>query len=163
MGDMRNRRREEFDVERDSEAMNERRAFLQTLVATALVSGVAAEAGGSLQAAGGSQAGTPRQLPRQPLPPPFDGLDAAFADIHVQPGVEGQPHKHSGFVLGYVIEGEYRFAVNGEAPRIVRAGETFYEPPGATHSTSASGNGQPVRFLAIVIGPQGAPVTASDR
>lgn len=149
---------------RDPQLGHERRAFLQTLVATALASGIAGEAAASPQAAGGSQAaGTPQQPRRQPLPPPFDGLDASFADIRVQPGVEGRPHKHSGFVLGYVLEGEYRFAINGEAPRVVRAGETFFEPPGATHSTSASANGQPVRFLAIVIGPQGAPVTAPDR
>jgi quercetin dioxygenase-like cupin family protein len=159
-----NGRRQEFDVTRDAGLVNERRAFLQTLIATALASGVAGEAAASAQAAGGSQgARTPQQLRRQPLPSPFDGLDAAFSDIHVQPGVEGRPHKHSGFVLGYVLEGEYSFAVNGEAPRVVRAGETFFEPPGATHTTSASANGQPVRFLAIVIGPQGAAVTASDR
>jgi quercetin dioxygenase-like cupin family protein len=146
-------------VTQDARLANDRRVFLQTLMATALASGVAGEAAASLQAAGSQAAATPQQPRRQPLPPPFDGLDASFSDIHVQPGVEGRPHKHSGFVLGYVLEGEYRFAVNGEAPRVVRAGETFFEPPGATHSTSASANGQPVRFLAIVIGPQGAPVT----
>jgi quercetin dioxygenase-like cupin family protein len=144
--------------------MNERRAFLQTLLATALTSGVASECAASPQAAGASPtASTPRPLQRQPLPAPFAGLDAAFAEVHVQPGVEGRAHKHSGFVLGYVIEGEYLFATNGEPPRVVRAGEMFYEPPGATHSTSASANGQPVKLLAIVIGPQGAPITASDR
>ena len=147
----------------NSALMNERRTFLQALLATALTSGVTSEAAGLPHAADASQAGGSRPLQRQPLSAPFTGMDAAFAEVHVQPGVQGRAHQHSGFVLGYVIEGEYLFAINDESPRVVHAGEMFYEPPGATHSTSASANGQPVRFLAIVIGPQGAPVTAPDR
>jgi quercetin dioxygenase-like cupin family protein len=138
--------------------MNERRTFLQTVLATALASHVPAAAAG-FQDAGAQRGRGSRPMQRQPLPAPFTGMDAAFAEVHVQPGVEGRPHKHSGFVLGYVIEGEYLFATNGEPPRTVKAGEMFYEPPGATHSTSSSANGQPVKLLAIVIGPENAPIT----
>jgi quercetin dioxygenase-like cupin family protein len=156
--------------------MSERREFLQTLLAAALTSGAAsavsaASAGSDTsaasQAAGAAQ--TPatrsaRTIVRQPLPAPFEGLDATFAEVTIPPGVESRPHKHSGFVLGYVIEGEFSFATNGEPPRVVRAGESFYEPPGATHSTSASARSdKPVKLLAIVIGPKGAEVTTYER
>jgi quercetin dioxygenase-like cupin family protein len=143
--------------------MNERRTFLQTLLATALTSTVASETGAAQQAAGAPQTGPgSRPLQRQPLPAPFTGLDAAFTEITIQPGAQSRPHKHSGFVLGYVIEGDFLFATNGEAPRVVHAGEIFYEPPGATHSTAASAKAdKPVRLLAIVIGPEGAAITTA--
>ena len=141
--------------------MNERRTFLQALLATALTSGVASESEAAQQATDAPQtAGGSRPLQRQPLPAPFAGLDAAFAEVTVQPGAPSTAHKHSGFVLGYVIEGDFLFAVNGEPPRVVHTGEIFYEPPGATHSTSASANpDRPAKLLAIVIGPQGAAIT----
>jgi quercetin dioxygenase-like cupin family protein len=87
-----------------------------------------------------------------PLPPPFDKQIATLTELYVEPGKHGTPHKHPGFVLGYVIEGEYRFQISGEPERILRAGDTFYEPPGVTHLISESASAsKPARVLAIVI------------
>jgi quercetin dioxygenase-like cupin family protein len=91
-----------------------------------------------------------------PLPPPFDKLSANFAELYIAPGKHGAPHKHPGFVLGYVIEGEFRFQISGEPERILRAGDTFYEPPGVTHLLSESASAtKPARVLAIVIADSG--------
>ena len=110
-------------------------------------------------------ASNPQGALRQPLPAPFTGMDAAFAHLTIRPGgPASRPHTHSGFVLGYVIEGDYLFAINNETPRVVHAGEIFYEPPGATHTTHAAAKPEEtVTLLAIVIGPQGAGTTASAR
>ncbi len=145
--------------------MSERREFLQTLLAAALTSGVAVGSEVGAEAEAQAQAARPSRLVhRQPLAAPFEGMDAAIIEVTVPPGAASRPHRHSGFVLGYVIEGEFRFGINGEPPRILRAGEAFYEPPGATHTTSESARSdQPVRLLAIVIGPQGAEVTTYER
>ena len=140
--------------------MKDRRTFLQALFAATLASAARSASAAAPQAAGSTPSSPPR-VQRQPLPDLFTGMDAAFTELHIQPGVQGKPHKHSGFVLGYVIEGQYLFAVNGETPRIVHAGEIFYEPPGATHTTSASANGEPAKVLAIVIGPQNAPIVVN--
>jgi quercetin dioxygenase-like cupin family protein len=135
--------------------MSERREFLQTLLAAALTSGGTPQGGQAARAA--------RTIIRQPLSGQFDGLDATFVEVTIPPGTESRPHKHSGFVLGYVLEGEFRFGTNGETPRVVRAGESFYEPPGATHSMSASARpDQPVKILAIVVGPKGAEITTYE-
>ena len=75
----------------------------------------------------------------------------------------GRKHRHPGFVIGYVLAGSYRFAVNDQAARVVKAGEMFFESfdsPGEVHS--ASGNAstvEPVKFLAIVFTKKGDPVT----
>ncbi len=136
---------------------NERRDFLQRLMAAALMTGGVSEAVNAQQATNSAKpTNGGRRTLRQRLPAPFTGMDAAFTELTIQPGAAAsRPHMHSGFVLGYVIEGDYLFAINGQTPRVVHAGEIFYEPPGATHSTSASAKpDQTVKLLAIVIGPQ---------
>jgi quercetin dioxygenase-like cupin family protein len=144
--------------------MSDRREFMQTLLASALASGAAQTDATSRATAPSQAARSSRTIHRQPLSGQFEGLDAYFAEVTIPPGIASRPHRHSGFVLGYVIEGELSFGINGEPPRVVRAGEVFYEPPGATHSTGASARSdQPVKFLAIVIGPQGAEVTTYER
>ena len=47
------------------------------------------------------------------------------------PGGRSAEHRHPGFIVGYVVEGQIRFAINNEAPRVLRAGEMFYEPAGS--------------------------------
>jgi quercetin dioxygenase-like cupin family protein len=72
-------------------------------------------------------------------------------------------HRHAGFVLGYVIEGEFLFGTDGGKPRVVKAGEAFYEPPGAVHSTSASASpDRPVKLLAIIVAEPGKPLTVAQ-
>jgi quercetin dioxygenase-like cupin family protein len=65
-------------------------------------------------------------------PPPVPATAEAMT-IHVtvpagSPGLP--PHRHSGPVFGYVLEGEMVFELEGEPERVIRAGETFWEPGG---------------------------------
>jgi len=54
-----------------------------------------------------------------------------------EPGASSARHRHPGHhTFGYVVEGTYEFAINGEQSRLLKAGDTFYEPPTAVHSTS---------------------------
>jgi quercetin dioxygenase-like cupin family protein len=40
------------------------------------------------------------------------------------------PHRHSGPLFGYMLEGRMLFELEGEAPREIVAGEAFWEPGG---------------------------------
>lgn len=62
----------------------------------------------------------------------IDGArDAMTIHVTLPPASPGtRPHRHSGLAFGYVIEGELLFELEGEAPRVVKAGETFWEPGG---------------------------------
>ncbi|GAA2269034.1 cupin [Streptomyces ruber] len=69
----------------------------------------------------------------QEATPPAVPRDAHATTIRVDfpPGDPGTPpHRHSGPAFGYVLEGEMRFELEGEPVRVVRAGETFWEPGG---------------------------------
>jgi quercetin dioxygenase-like cupin family protein len=70
----------------------------------------------------------------QEVEPPFipQGGHAMTVILEYPAGDPGAPaHRHPGGpAFGYVIEGEMLFELEGEAPRVVKAGETFWEPGG---------------------------------
>jgi quercetin dioxygenase-like cupin family protein len=81
-------------------------------------------------------AAPPRVLLTQPLSD-LAGREVRISLLDRAPLANSPPHRHPGHhTFGYVLEGTYAFAINGEAPRTLKSGEVFYEPPGALHSTS---------------------------
>ena len=144
--------------------MEDRRTFLGMAAAAALLPiNLDAQAAG--QSSPGPAAAAPQpDLLRQALTGPLEGFEAVLVERTAAAGQPGQPpvpgraHRHSGFVVGYVIEGQLRFAINNEPERIIPAGGTFFEPIGALHSTSGSVPGVRTRFLAFLVVPKGAPV-----
>lgn len=140
--------------------MNDRRTFLGMAAAALLPLALDAEA--AAQAPAGQAPATRPPDVRHALTGPFEGYEAVLVErVAAAPTAGAAPgvaHRHSGFVLGYVVEGQLRFAINNEPERIVPAGGTFFEPIGALHSTNAAAAGAPARFVAFLVVPKGAPV-----
>ena len=70
------------------------------------------------------------------------------------PGASSAAHHHarSAFIDAYVLSGEVRSAVDGEAARVYRPGESWFESPGAHHRVSANASDtEPARLLAVFI------------
>lgn len=86
--------------------------------------------------------------------PPFipDGAAAMTVRIAYPPGSRGAPpHRHrSGPAFGYVLDGEMLFELEGEAPRVIRAGEAFWEPGGDVIHYS-DGNNRDDREVSFVV------------
>ena len=94
----------------------------------------------------------------------LEGWKMTATEITLPAGApSGAKHRHPGFVIGYVLEGQYSFAVNDQPPKTINAGQMFFESfdaPGEVHSTSGNASTtQPVRFLAIVFTKKGDPTT----
>ncbi|MDA2892922.1 cupin domain-containing protein [Mycolicibacterium sp. BiH015] len=93
----------------------------------------------------------------QSVKPPFipEGADAMTAIIEWGPGDKGAPpHRHPGGpCFGYVLEGEMLFELEGEAPRVIKAGEAFWEPGGDVIHYSDGNNREdiPLRFLVTML------------
>lgn len=68
----------------------------------------------------------------------------------------GTPHRHPGPVLGYILEGEYEWAIDDKPAKVLKAGDTFYEPAGCLHRVSKNAGKEQVRVLAWVIHPADA-------
>jgi hypothetical protein len=51
--------------------------------------------------------------------------------LELPPGDPGiRRHRHSGLVVGYMLEGEMLFELEGEEPYPIKAGQAFWEPGG---------------------------------
>ena len=95
---------------------------------------------------------------KQVLDGKLEGLEATFVELTVPAGHQPRPHRHPGPVLGYVIEGKFRFGIAGEPERVLSPGDTFYEPDGAVHTMMSGAEGQSARVLAIVFGEPGRAI-----
>ena len=93
----------------------------------------------------------------------LDGWQISASEVTYPPGESSGQHRHPGFVIGYVLEGQYKFAVNNEAPKVLAAGEMFFESfdaPGQVHAVSGNASTtQTTKILAIVFHKKGDPVT----
>jgi quercetin dioxygenase-like cupin family protein len=132
-------------------SMQNRRQFLGIAAASLLPIGLDAQTSGP-QPDG--------ELARYALTGPLEGFDAVLVERNFPPG-SGRAHRHPGVVLGYVVEGQLRFAVNDEPEQVVSAGGTFFEPIGAVHTTNGSASPDaPVRVLVFMVVPRGSPVVS---
>ena len=105
----------------------------------------------------------PAELARHALTGPFEGFEAVLVELNIPPGRvgSGPAHRHPGPVLGYIVEGQMRFATNQEPERVLPVGGTFFEPSGAVHTTTGSARTDgPTRAVVFMIVPKGAPLTA---
>ena len=94
-----------------------------------------------------------------------DGKDAKATAVEVtlEPGQAGDPHRHPGPVLGYVLEGEYEWAIDDQPAKVLKAGDTFYEPAGCLHRVSRNPGKVKARVLATVLHPRdGKPITIPE-
>lgn len=74
--------------------------------------------------------------------------------VEYEPGGASPAHTHpaSAFIYATVLEGAVRSSVNGAPVAVYRAGENFYEEPGAFHGVSANASDtEPARLLAVFV------------
>ena len=64
------------------------------------------------------------------------GWQVTVSTITLPPGSVGTAHRHPGFVLVYVLEGEVVTKISDQQQATYSAGQMFYEQPGSTHEVS---------------------------
>ena len=86
--------------------------------------------------------------------------------VEYAPGGRSVSHRHAGsaFIYAYVLSGAVRSQVDDEPVRVYRAGESWFESPGAHHRVSANASDTaPARLLAVFIVDVGDdPLTVPD-
>ena len=86
--------------------------------------------------------------------PNIPGKSLLAVEVDYAPGAASRPHTHakSAFIYAYVIKGAIESKVNDGETRIYRAGESWSEPPGATHAISRNASKtQPAKLLAVFV------------
>jgi quercetin dioxygenase-like cupin family protein len=137
-------------------AMNDRREFL--------AAGLAGLAASLMTTGEAGAAPTVRTIAQKDAPKiNLDGWQMTATEVSYAPGDSSARHRHPGFVVGYVLEGQYRFAVNDQPPTVLSAGQVFFESfdaPGDVHAVSGNASmTQPTRILAMVFTKKGDQVT----
>ena len=100
------------------------------------------------------------ELVRYPLTGALEGFDAVLVEVNFRPGMSSREHRHPGPILGYVVDGQMRTAIDHQPDQIIPAGGTFFEPHGALHTSFGSANADaPVRAVAFLVVPTGSPLT----
>ena len=100
----------------------------------------------------------------QEVTPQFipSGAHAMTVVVDYPPGSPGAPpHRHpSGPAFGLVLEGEMLFEVEGQPPRVVRAGQAFWEPGGDVIHYSDANNRDDMRcrFTVTMLCAPGEPM-----
>jgi quercetin dioxygenase-like cupin family protein len=82
---------------------------------------------------------------------------ATFLEVTLEAGQADVPHRHAGPAFGYVLEGEFEWAIDDRPAKVLHAGETFYEPTGCVHrvAKNPAAKGK-TRVLAVILHPSDA-------
>jgi quercetin dioxygenase-like cupin family protein len=89
--------------------------------------------------------------------PRGDAQDIQVLTAIFRPGDRTVFHTHRHPVTVYVLEGAFTLEVDGQAPRVVRAGEAMVEPPGLRMTGYNRSADTPLRVLIVYVGEPGAP------
>jgi quercetin dioxygenase-like cupin family protein len=97
-----------------------------------------------------------RVLSTKDIKEKLDGKQAmaTVVEVTIEPGQSGLPHRHPGPGFGYVAEGEYELGINDQPTKVLKAGETFYEPTGCLHRVSKNPGKVKTRVIAVVLHPR---------
>jgi quercetin dioxygenase-like cupin family protein len=92
--------------------------------------------------------------------PNVPGKRVTIVRVFYGPGGFTRPHRHAGSVTAYVTKGEIRSQLGGGPVEIFKVGQSFFEPPGATHLVSANAsNTEPAELIAVFVADEGAQLT----
>ncbi|HJT89610.1 MAG TPA: cupin domain-containing protein [Bryobacteraceae bacterium] len=132
--------------------LNRRDAIASAL---ALLSAAATADAQNSPARGGGGSVFKQDLPNVSL----DGWEVTVSEIDMPPGRVGMAHRHPGFVLAYVLEGEIRTKISDQPETVYKKGQMFYEWPGSVHRVSANASKtEPAKLLAMVFAKKGVPL-----
>ena len=98
-----------------------------------------------------------KTLSQKEIAEKVDGKKAVATTVEVtlKPGQASAPHRHPGPVFGYVLEGEYEWAIDDNPVKTLKAGDTFYEPTRCLHRVSKNPSDKnQTRVIATVLHPQ---------
>lgn len=135
---------------------------MKSILATALAAGVLALA-----------LDVPAQAPA-PTPPPGikrtilqrsdigNNMELVLGLAEISPGSSTGPHTHFGTETGMVIEGSSSLEIEGEAPRLIKAGDSYLVPAGKVHEAKTVGDA-PVKVLATYVVEKGKPFATPAR
>ncbi|MBR0816609.1 cupin domain-containing protein [Bradyrhizobium liaoningense] len=92
--------------------------------------------------------------------PNVPGKRVTVVRVSYGPGGFTPPHRHGGSVTAYITKGQIRSQLENGPLETFEVGQSFFEPPGATHLVSANAsNTEPAELIAVFVANEGAELT----
>lgn len=85
------------------------------------------------------------------------GREAVVARVTVAPGAFAGRHTHPGDEISYLLEGQTELLIDGQPPRLVKAGESFVIPAGVVHDAHNTGS-TPAQVIGVYVVEKGKPL-----
>jgi quercetin dioxygenase-like cupin family protein len=85
------------------------------------------------------------------------GKEAVVAKVEIAPGAGAPRHTHPGDEISYVTEGQVELLIDGQPPRLIKAGESFVVPAGTVHGAHNAGD-VPARLIGVYVVEKGKPL-----
>ena len=92
-----------------------------------------------------------KRIPLQRFDVPGTTYETVIGIAEIAPNVLIGRHMHPGPESGYVMEGGFELLVEGEAPRLLKAGDSYKVPQGITHDAKAGPDGAKVLATYVVM------------
>jgi quercetin dioxygenase-like cupin family protein len=101
-----------------------------------------------------------KRIPVQDQDLSVPGRHAVQAKAEFDPGGAVGRHTHPGEELSIVLQGQLLLEVEGQPPRTIKAGQSFFIPAGVVHAGKNTGKGKAV-VLATYVVEKGKPVATA--
>lgn len=85
--------------------------------------------------------------------------EAVLGTAEIPAGTAAGRHTHPGLEIGYVLNGEARLEIEGEAPRNLKAGDGYLIPAGKAHDAKVTSS-QAAKVVAFYLVEKGKPLSA---
>ena len=97
-----------------------------------------------------------KRIPLQRFDVPGTAFETVIGVAEIAPVVAIGRHVHPGPESGYVIEGSFELLIDGLAPRLLKAGDSYQVPAGAVHDAKAGPEG--AKVIATYVVQKGQPL-----
>jgi quercetin dioxygenase-like cupin family protein len=89
---------------------------------------------------------------------PAGERETVSALVELPPSTDAAKHTHPGPETGYIVEGEITLNVDGQPPKLLKVGDSYYVPAGTPHSGRSGASG--VKFVGIYVVEKGKPLAS---
>ncbi len=130
-------------------------AICAVLVAFVCMSPAAAQ---QKPTAAANQTQSIKRIPLQRFDVPGTSYETVIGIAEIAPNVTIGRHTHPGPESGYVIEGGFELLIDGAAPRVLKAGESYKVPARTVHDAKTGPAG--AKVIATYVVEKGHPLAS---
>lgn len=102
-----------------------------------------------------------KRIPLQRFDVPGTAYETVIGIAEIAPNVSIGRHTHPGPESGYLIEGGIELLIEGESPRLLKAGESYKVPPRTVHDAKTGSDG--AKVIATYVVEKGQPLASAEK